>query len=81
MPPATIAAVTDHGTLARTVDRDLPGAQDALTRLLRLGIDLDEVSAALEAEGVSSFIQSFRALRGVLAAKTAALVGQNAADA
>ncbi len=81
MPPATLAAVLDHGTLARTVDRDLPAARDVLRRLAGLGIDLDEVSAALETEGVDSFTQAFGALRGVLAAKAAALVGQETVGA
>ena len=76
MPPATIAAVVDHGALARTVDRDLPAARDVLRRLTGLGIDLDEVSAALETEGVDSFTQAFGALSGALAAKAAALVAQ-----
>ncbi len=76
MPPATIAAVADHGTLGRTVDRDLAAARDVLRRLAELGIDLDEVSADLEAEGVSSFVSAFDALRGVLAAKAAALAAR-----
>ncbi len=81
MPPATIAAVIDHGTIGRTVDRDVAGAQDVLDRLARLGIDLDEVSATLEAEGVSSFIQAFSALSGVLAAKATVLIGPEAGSA
>jgi len=81
MPPTTLAAVTDHGALARTVDQDLPAASDVLDRLARLGIDLDTVSAALEDEGVESFTQAFAALRGVLAAKAAALAGRDRAGA
>ncbi len=76
MPPATLAAVADHGTLGRTVDRDLPAARDVLRRLRELGIDLDEVSVDLEAEGVSSFISAFSALRGVLHAKASALAAR-----
>jgi len=78
MPPATIAAVIDRGTLGRTVDHDVAGAHDVLRRLAGLGIDLDEVSATLETEGVSSFIQAFTALSGVLAAKATALTGSEA---
>jgi transaldolase len=81
MPPTTLAAVSDHGALARTVDRDLPGAAEVLMRLGQVGIDLDAVSAALEDEGIESFTQAFAALRGVLAAKAAALVGQETASA
>ena len=74
MPPATITAVIDHGTSARTVDRDLPAARDVLRRLTGLGIDLDEVSAALETEGVHSFTQASGALSGALSAEAAPLV-------
>ena len=81
MPPTTLAAVRDHGRLARTVDQNLPGAAEVLTRLGQVGIDLDVVSAALEDEGIESFTQAFAALRGVLAAKAAALVGQETASA
>lgn len=81
MPPTTLAAVSDHGALARTVDQDLPGASDVLDRLARLGINLDAVSAALEDEGIESFTHAFAALHGVLAAKAAALVGQETAGA
>lgn len=81
MPPATIAAVVHHGTLGRTVDQDAADARDVLDRLARLGIDLDEVSATLETEGINSFIQAFTARSGVLAAKAAALIGPEADSA
>ena len=38
-------------------------------RLAGLGIELDEVNAGLENAGVDSFVEAFRALRAVLAAK------------
>lgn len=69
LPPTTLEAVTDHRTLARTVDRDLPAVHDVPGHLDDLGIDLDEVSDALEVEGISSFSRAFSALRGVLSAK------------
>ncbi len=81
MLPTTLAAVTEHGALARTVDKDLPGASGVLDRLARLGIDLDAVSAALEDDGIESFTQAFAALRGVLAAKAAALAERERAGA
>lgn len=76
LPPATIEAVTDHGTVTRTIDHDLPRARDVLNQLGELGIDLNEVSATLEAQGVDSFLQAFRALSDVLAAKAAHLAAQ-----
>lgn len=66
MPDATLEAFADHGTLARTVDADVDGARRVLEQIEQLGISLDEVSAKLETEGVSSFAKSFDDLLGVL---------------
>jgi transaldolase len=62
MPDGTVAAFEDHGTVARTVDTDVPGAQANLEALQRAGIDMAEVSAVLEAEGVASFSKSYEEL-------------------
>lgn len=69
MPDATLAAFDDHGTLARTVDADPAAAHDTLDRLRSVGVDLDDVTAQLEAEGVASFSKSFDELLGSLDAK------------
>ncbi len=60
MPPATIAAFRDHGVAARTVDADLPGARRVVEALARLGIDMEEVGATLQREGLAAFSTSFR---------------------
>jgi transaldolase len=73
MPPATIAAFLDHGVIARTIDRDYDGARAVLDALKPLGIDIGEVSAQLESEGVSSFLKSFDELIARLEEKGAAL--------
>jgi transaldolase len=59
MPDATLLAFEDHGTLARTVDRDLAAAHQALDGLAAMGIRMDDVTEQLETDGVSSFISSF----------------------
>ncbi len=59
LPDNTLLAFDDHGTVSRTIDADLAGAQDVVDRLARLGIDLEEVANKLEAEGVASFAKSF----------------------
>jgi transaldolase len=59
MPDATIAAYLDHGTVARTVDHDLEGAQAKWDALAGVGIDVEEVAEKLEEEGVASFSKSF----------------------
>ncbi|MCC7129448.1 MAG: bifunctional transaldolase/phosoglucose isomerase [Anaerolineae bacterium] len=59
LPPATIAAVEDHGRLEPSIERDLDLAQDQINRLAGLGIDLDAVTQKLQDEGVSNFVKSF----------------------
>lgn len=73
IPTATIAAFRDHGTLARTIDRDLDAAQDYIDRLGSFEVDLEEVSTTLETEGVATFTAAFKALMGVLSAKAETL--------
>ena len=68
VPDATLVAFEDHGTVARTVDADLPGAHavwDAVGAL----VDLDDVATTLETEGVDAFMKSFDDLLDVLAEK------------
>jgi transaldolase len=69
MPDATLTAFDDHGTLARTVDADLAGAHTTLEAIAAVGVDLDDVTAQLETEGVASFSKSFDELIGSLEAK------------
>jgi transaldolase len=70
LPPATLAAFEDHGTVARTVDRDVEGA---LRRWDRLGelVDLPDVAAVLEVQGVAAFERSFDELLAVLGGRLA----------
>jgi transaldolase len=69
MPEATLEAFEDHGTLTRTVDADVAAARLVLDEVERVGVDLDEVSAVLEDQGVASFAKSFDELLGSLSAK------------
>ncbi|MEZ5142779.1 MAG: transaldolase [Acidimicrobiales bacterium] len=69
MPDSTLADFDDHGTVARTVDADVDGARRALASLAEVGVDLDDVTATLETEGVASFSKSFDELLGALSAK------------
>jgi transaldolase len=62
MPDATIDAFLDHGTVRRTVDQDIDGARSELDRLAEAGVSMDEVSGALEEQGVSSFVKSYEEL-------------------
>jgi transaldolase len=69
MPETTLEAVEDHGTLARTVDADLDAAQATWDAIAAVGVDLDDVSAVLEEQGVASFAKSFNELIAALGSK------------
>lgn len=60
MPGSTLEAVADHGdVVGDTVTGRYAEARDCLDRLADLGVDLDEVTADLEAQGVAKFEASW----------------------
>ncbi|KQT31999.1 transaldolase [Sphingomonas sp. Leaf412] len=59
MPPKTMDAFRDHGTVAQTLTQDVSGAKAVLADAERLGLNLDGVTAELVEEGVASFAKSF----------------------
>lgn len=72
LPDTTVDAFIDHGRVARTIDSGIDEARatwDAIGRL----VDLDDVAARLEREGVTAFQKSFDELLGALSAKSAEL--------
>ena len=73
LPDATIEAFADHGTLRRRVDADVDEARAIWARLAEVGVDMDDVAAQLEREGVSSFQKSFDELLAALEAKATEL--------
>ena len=73
MPDNTIDAFMKKGTVARTVDANPGEAQEVLAAVSALGIDLDDVAAVLEQEGVASFVKSFDELITSLSAKADSL--------
>ena len=73
MPDNTIDAFMKNGTVARTVDANPGEAQEVLAAVSALGIDLDDVAAVLEQEGVASFVKSFDELITSLSAKADSL--------
>jgi transaldolase len=74
MPRETVEAVTDHGRIERTLDRDVDGARRIFERFAEAGVDYDDVVATLEREGVEKFAKSFRDLFADLESKRDALV-------
>lgn len=76
MPPATIEAFRDHGQCARTVDSDYQGAKQLLDSLAQVGVDFNDVTDKLLADGLTAFEKSFDTLIAGLEEKTRALGGQ-----
>jgi transaldolase len=62
MPEATIAAFSDHGTVARTVDADVEDARATIAAVEEAGISMDDVTRKLELDGVAAFGDSFDSL-------------------
>jgi len=71
MPDNTLGDFDDHGSLARTVDADPAGAAAVMQALADIGVDIDDVTTLLEAEGVASFTKSFDELLAVLDTRAA----------
>ena len=62
VPPATLEAFLDHGTVASTLSEGLDTARADLARLSGLGIDLAAITQQLQDDGVAAFEKSFNNL-------------------
>ena len=69
MPPKTMDAFRDSGTVAVTLTDDVEGARRVLAEAERLGLDLNGVTGRLVEEGVASFAKAFDDLLGAIAKK------------
>ena len=69
LPEATLEAFADHGTVARRVDADVDEARAVWQSLADVGVDMDDVAAQLEREGVASFSTAFDELIAALGTK------------
>jgi len=74
VPPATYTAFRDHGKVALTLEQGLDECPKAISKLAELGIDLKEVTAKLQSDGLASFVGSFDTLVESIEAKRDALV-------
>jgi len=73
LPDTTLDAFVDHGTVGRTIDRDVESASRDWSNLAAVGVDLDDVGRKLEVEGVSAFEKSFDELLVALEEKASSL--------
>jgi len=60
MPEATLQAVADHSVVrGNTIQGSYDAAQIVLDDLARIGLDMTDVAATLEAQGIASFAKSW----------------------
>jgi transaldolase len=71
VPDATLEAFRDGGTPARTLDADVEEARAQIAALADAGIDLDQITQELEAEGVKAFSDAYDGMIEAIAAKRA----------
>ena len=75
LPPKTMDAFRDHGTLKQTLTEDVDGAKRVLEEAQRLGLDLAGVTEELVTDGVKLFADAADALLGAVAGKRATFAG------
>jgi transaldolase len=73
MPPATMDAFRERGTVADTLNQDVEDARRVLAEAERLGLNLTGVTDTLVEQGVASFAKAFDDLLGSIAAKQPAV--------
>ncbi len=62
MPPATLNAFREHGSVAHTLTEEIEEAETQLAQLEDLGIDLKSITQKLQEEGLQAFAESFNTL-------------------
>jgi transaldolase len=81
VPDATLDAARDHGTAARTIDKDVAGAHRLLDQVRAAGVDIDRICGVeLVEEGVASFAKAFDDLIGAIEQKSKALATAGASS-
>jgi len=62
IPPATYDAFRDHGRVRPSLEEDFEDAQDTMDTLVRVGIDMKQVTDTLLADGCKIFLDAFAKL-------------------
>lgn len=75
MPMKTLRAFADHGIVNPPLDADPSAAERVLSAAAEAGLDLAEITDALESEGVRSFCGSYDELLRSIDSKLPALAG------
>ncbi len=66
LPESLIEAFRDHGKLTRSVDKHLDEAHRVIRELGALGIDMEEVGAQLQIEGIDLFAKSYNGVLDIV---------------
>jgi transaldolase/glucose-6-phosphate isomerase len=69
VPPQTLKAFKDHGTVAETLIQDIDDADRILDMLAEVSVDLDEVTSQLQVDAVDLFVEAFQNLLDQVDAK------------
>jgi transaldolase len=73
MPEGTLKALADHGALGGMLPADGGDGEEVLATFASAGVDVDALAGQLQDEGAKSFVDSWRELMDVIAAKSADL--------
>ncbi|MGH7526370.1 MAG: transaldolase [Gemmatimonadales bacterium] len=73
VPPETLRNFEDHGTVAPTLAGHADAARRQMAQLAKTGVDFDDVTRVLEAEGIAKFAKSYASLLGAIGTKREAL--------
>lgn len=69
IPPATLKAFKDHGTVKPTLTENIDEAIEVLDMLAEVGVDLDQITHQLQVDGVEAFVEAFEDLLDQVNAK------------
>ncbi|TPW34375.1 bifunctional transaldolase/phosoglucose isomerase [Oecophyllibacter saccharovorans] len=75
LPPATLAAFRDHGTVRQSLPGDVEAARAVIAEAERLGLDLPKMSEKLLAEGCTAFEKAFETLLDAVEARRMEVLG------
>jgi transaldolase len=73
MPEGTLKALADHGALGEMMPADGGDGEEVLARFASAGVNVDALASQLQDEGAKSFVDSWRELMNVIAAKSSDL--------
>ena len=76
VPPATLTAFLEHGRASVTLEQDVEEAGQVIEALTAAGIDMEQATEKLLADGLEAFADSFQKLMANIEDKRARLLAQ-----